>query len=162
MSNIVNQRIRSEKYHWARCEMDQYDYIVKGLNNEYLYIELTGKKSNITGLRKPQFIRLLDNISLQESMLRDPELTSYEWDNYYEEKIVPVLDGVMDELESCKLIKLTPKDKENYLLNDIVYGECKQFILGLFNEAQELHQTATPNDWFWNIVPDEMKEKVLL
>ena len=157
MSNIRNQtEYADEKGYWRSDGWDYYDRLTEeteGGWNPGIGIELKN------GL----FIRFFSKNSEEEEMIRDPKLMDYEWEDYYKEKVEPKLNSLIDNLESkvgnAQYIQLKASDGD--LLGKIVYDECKQYYCNLFQQTQEDHRIATPEDWQWEYLPESVKAKRL-
>ena len=158
MSNIRNQTKYADENGYSRSDgWDYYDWLIEeteGGWNPGIGIELNNDL----------FISFFSKNSEEGEMLGVSNLLDYEWEDYYKEKVEPKLDDILTNLEcrfirNSQYIKLNKSDGD--LLGKIVYDECKQYYCNLFQQTQEDHRTATPEDWTWEYLPEIVKAKRL-
>ena len=146
MSNIV----KSDNHY----EMDRFRFIdYEPGRRDYIGVWIT--QTYLNGRKERYFERLLNVEELEEKMLRDPKLKDYEWEEFYRRyEIAEVLQKIFISLAQLHTKASLGKLK-------VISDECKDYLETMFYQKQDEQLDATPDDWYWDILPTEIKERVL-
>lgn len=134
-------------------EMDSFRFIdYEPGRRDYIGVWVITETKN-GRVRNKKFIRLLNVEVLEKKMLRDPKLKDYRYNEFCEQY------RVGEEMQDV-LIKIARESKSGALaLKDVIF-ECKEYLCRLLHQTQEAQLDATPDDWYWDILPTEIKERV--
>lgn len=146
MSNIV-----ASGNHY---EMDSFRFIdYEPGRRDYIGVWQNTKTKNG---RAKEFKRLMNVEILEEKMLRDPKLKDYRWKDFCERYRLE-----LEKAESA-LLKLAKESRNGALVLKQIISECQEYLCRLLHQTAEAQLDATPEDWFWDILPTEIKERVLV